>query len=253
MTKKLPRTKIPELIERLERKYPDATTALDHTNAFQLLVATILSAQTTDKRVNLVTPALFARYPDAAALAKAEPSEVEPLVHSTGFYRNKAKNIVGMARALVERYGGEVPRTMAEMLELPGVARKTANVVLGTMFGVRSGVVVDTHVARLSELLGLTTETDPMKIERDLMKVVPEEKWVEFPHLLILHGRETCVARRPACDTCVVNGICPSAFVAKGYVGERAARRAESASRSGKTGPKTTKLRKGTAGRRTAR
>ena len=254
MAKKLPRTKIPTLLERLERKYPRATTALDHKSAFELLCATILSAQSTDKQINLVTPALFARYPNAAALAQAEPSEIEPLVYSTGFYRNKAKSIVGMARALVAKHGGEVPRTMDEMVELPGVARKTANVVLGTVFGIRSGIAVDTHVARLSELLGLSTETDPTKIERDLMALVPQEKWVEVSHLLILHGRQTCIARRPNCDACVVNDLCPSAFVAKGYAGERAAARAEKG--AAKATKKPTRKKAGkrpAAGRKTGR
>lgn len=227
MTKKLPRPEVPELIRLLEGRYPEATTALHHENAFQLLVATILSAQTTDKLVNQITPALFARYPTPAALAAATPEQVQPYVGKVNFFRNKSKNIVGMAQALVERHGGQVPRTMEDLVALPGVARKTANVVLGTVFGVASGVVVDTHVARVSQLLGLTSESDPVKIERDLMQAVPREAWVRFAHMVILHGREICVARRPKCDECPLARPCVSAFIAPGYVGERAARRAE--------------------------
>ena len=227
MPKKLSPSRVPELIALLESRYGGVTTALAHENAFQLLVATILSAQTTDKLVNLVTPALFARFPDARSLAAADLGEVEKLVGRVNFYRNKSKNLVAMAKALVEKHGGEVPRTMEELVALPGVARKTGNVVLGSAFGIPSGVVVDTHVARVSQLLGLTTQSDPVKIEQDLMKVVPKDKWVLFAHMLIHHGREVCIARRPQCDVCVVNTVCVSAFKAPGYVGERAAARAE--------------------------
>jgi endonuclease III len=199
-------------IERLLRKeYPDATCELDHRNALELAVATILSAQCTDKRVNMVTPALFARYPDAAALAGADQAGVEALIKSTGFFRNKAKSIIGMAKALVAHHGGEVPRTMEELVVLPGIGRKTANVILGNAFGLNEGVVVDTHVARLSGRLGLTRETDPVKIERALMQLFPRESWTLLSHLLIWHGRRVCDARKPRCADCVLRRICPSA------------------------------------------
>jgi len=201
-----------EIFDRLHERYPDARCALDHRSAFELLVATILSAQCTDARVNQVTPALFARYPNARALAAATPSELEALIRSTGFFRNKAKNLLGMAQRLVAAHDGEVPRSLEALVELPGVARKTANVVTGTAFGLTTGVVVDTHVTRLSQLLGLTQETDAVKIERDLMRQFPRERWVELSHLLILHGRAICVARRPKCDACPLADLCPSAF-----------------------------------------
>ncbi|HEU4588795.1 MAG TPA: endonuclease III [Gemmatimonadales bacterium] len=201
----------PELLRRLKAAYPDATCALDHQNAFQLIVATILSAQCTDARVNLVTPALFARYPDAHALAAARQEDVEELIRSTGFFRNKAKNLIAMAQALVERHGGEVPNTMEALHVLPGVGRKTANVVLGNAFGINEGVTVDTHVARLSQLLGLTSNDDPVKIERDLMPLFPQADWALLSHLLIFHGRQVCIARRPRCATCVLVDLCPSA------------------------------------------
>ena len=184
---------------------------LDHADAFQLLGATILSAQCTDRRVNMVTPALFARYPDAHALAAARQEDVEALVKTTGFFRSKAKSLIGMATALVERHGGEVPRDMEALVRLPGVGRKTANVVLGNAFGENVGVVVDTHVARLSERLGLTAETDPVKIEQALMPLFPQAQWTQLSHLLIWHGRRTCVARKPRCGECVVQERCPSA------------------------------------------
>jgi endonuclease-3 len=192
----------------LDRLYPDATCELDHDGAYQLLVATILSAQCTDARVNQVTPEVFRRWPDPAALARARQTSVESVIRSTGFFRNKAKSLIGMARTLVERFGGKVPRTMDEMLELPGVARKTANVVLGTAYGISSGVVVDTHVARLSHRLALTVDSDPKKIERDLMAVIPEDRWVKFAHQLIWHGRRVCIARAPRCEACPLP--CPS-------------------------------------------
>ena len=200
-----------KIVDRLSREFPDAHCALDHRNPFELVAATILSAQCTDARVNLVTPELFRAYPTPAALADAEPRAVEHLIKSTGFFRNKAKSLLGMARALVERHGGRVPDTMEELVRLPGVGRKTANVVLGNAFGRNEGIVVDTHVQRISRLLGLTRETDPVKIERDLMPLVPRPRWTLFSHLLILHGRKTCIARRPACGECRISDLCPSA------------------------------------------
>ena len=201
-----------ETIARLKSAYPDARTALEWTNPLELLVATILSAQTTDVRVNGVTPNLFAKYPTAADYADADVSELEEDVRPTGFFRNKAKSLQGMARALVEDHGGEVPRTMEELVALPGVGRKTANVVLGNAFSIDEGVVVDTHVRRLSNRLGFTDEKDPEKIERDLMEAVPKEDWTVFSHLLILHGRAVCKARKPDCENCTLNDLCPSAF-----------------------------------------
>jgi endonuclease-3 len=199
---RLDKPRLAALLGGLGTLYPDATCELDHRNAYQLLVATILSAQCTDKRVNLVTPTLFERFPDAEAMSQATPRELESIIKSTGFFRNKAKSLRGMAAALVEKFRGEVPRTMDEMLVLPGVARKTANVVLGTAYGIASGVVVDTHVQRLSQRLGMTREIDPKKIERDLMAVLPEEEWVGFAHRLIWHGRRVCIARKPRCAEC---------------------------------------------------
>jgi endonuclease III len=196
---------------RLRAAYPDASCELDHRNALELTVATILSAQCTDKRVNLVTPALFTRFPDAAALAAADQHEVEALIRSTGFFRNKAKNIIAMARALVDRHGGEVPHTMEQLTTLPGVGRKTANVILGNAFGLNEGIVVDTHVARLAARLGLTRETDPVKIEKALMPLFPRASWTMLSHLLIWHGRRVCVARKPRCAECVLRDRCPSA------------------------------------------
>lgn len=184
---------------------------LDHENAYQLLVATILAAQSTDKLINTVTPALFARYPDPAALARAEPAELEAMIFSTGFYRMKAKHLIGMAQRIVERHGGEVPETMAELVELPGVARKTANVVLGSALGINDGVVVDTHVTRLAARLGLSQHTDPIKIEQDLMQQVPRDQWSIFAHRLIWHGRRMCHAKKPDCEHCTLAPLCPSA------------------------------------------
>ena len=198
-----------EIIARLSREYPEATTALDHRSPFELLVATILSAQCTDKRVNMVTPHVFSRYPNATALASANQEELEEIIRSTGFFRNKAKNLIACAHAMVERHKGEVPDTMEQLTALGGVGRKTANVVLGNAFGKDEGVVVDTHVQRISGLLALTRQSDPVKIEADLMKVVPRERWTVFPHLLILHGRAVCVARRPRCTDCVIYELCP--------------------------------------------
>jgi len=193
----------------LAATYPDATCELDFANPYQLLVATILSAQCTDARVNMVTPALFRRFPDATALAAAAQPDLEELVRSTGFFRNKAKSLLGMARAVVERHGGEIPASMEHLTRLPGVGRKTANVVLGTAFGMSTGVVVDTHVARLSRRLGLSAHDDPEKIERDLMEAFPPSSWVPLGHRLILHGRRVCHARKPACDSCPLAPFCP--------------------------------------------
>lgn len=197
---------------RLRRAYPDARTALDHEGPFQLLVATILSAQTTDVGVNQVTPILFARYPTPAALAAAKPAALEQIIRRTGYFRSKTKSLIGMASALVDRFGSAVPRTMADLVTLPGVGRKTANVVLGNAFGRSEGIVVDTHVSRLSQRLGFTRHTDPVKIEQDLMLLVPHPAWTLFSHLLIFHGRRVCIARHPRCQACVLNDICPSAF-----------------------------------------
>ncbi len=202
-----------KIVARLERAYPEATCALHHASALELLVATILSAQSTDARVNMVTPALFAKYRVAADYAAADPRVLEQEIHSTGFFRNKTKSIIGMAQAVVERHGGRVPDTMEALVGLPGVGRKTANVVLGTWFGKNEGIVVDTHVQRLSTLLGLTREKTPEKIEQDLMPLVPRDKWTWFSHTLIQHGRRVCIARRPKCEECVVNRLCPSSRV----------------------------------------
>ncbi len=205
------------VFDGLAKLYPAPTCELDYRTPFELLCATILSAQCTDARVNLTTPELFRRWPDARALAHADVRDVEEVVRSTGFFRNKAKNLVGMARALVEHHGGEVPRTMEEMLELPGVARKTGNVVLGNAYGIASGIAVDTHVMRLTQLLGLTAHDEPIKIEQDLMQLLPREEWIASSHLLILHGRRVCDARKPACDRCTLAPVCPSADLRAGY------------------------------------
>lgn len=202
-----------ELHRRLTTLYPDAHCELDFRNAFELLVATVLSAQTTDKRVNMTTPALFAAYPDARALAAAPIEHLEELVKSTGFFRTKAKNIQGLAQALVDRHGGEVPSELDALVQLPGVGRKTANVVLGNAFNINSGVVVDTHVGRLSVRLGLTRETDPVKVEQALMPLFPQESWTMLSHLLIFHGRRVCDARKPRCGECALADVCPSSLV----------------------------------------
>jgi len=199
------------ILRRLKRAYPGAECALVHGDAYQLLAASILSAQCTDVRVNLVTPALFAKYPTPASLAHASNAEVEKLIQSTGFFRNKAKNLIAMAQAVVAEHGGKIPKTMAELHALPGVGRKTANVVLGNAFGINEGVTVDTHVTRLAGLLKLTRHTDPVKIEQDLMALIPRDDWTIISHLLILHGRSVCIARRPQCGACVVAEYCPSA------------------------------------------
>jgi len=200
-----------EVLVILKRLYPDATCSLNYETPVQLLVATILSAQCTDERVNKVTPALFTRYPDAKALAYADREELEKLVHSTGFYRNKAKNIQGACLKIIEEFGGEVPQQMEQLLSLSGVARKTANVVLAHAFGIIQGVTVDTHVKRLSQRLGLTKETDPVKIERELMKLLPQPDWENFSISIIYHGRAVCNARKPICSGCDLAHICPSA------------------------------------------
>ena len=202
-----------KIIVRLKREYPDATCALIHSSALELVVATILSAQCTDARVNMVTPHLFATYRTAADYAAANPRVLEREIQSTGFFRNKTKSIIGMAQALVERHGGEVPQTMDELTGLPGVGRKTANVILGTWFKKNEGVVVDTHVHRLTRLLKLTRQDDPVRIEQDLMEIVPRDDWTWFSHTLIHHGRGVCIARRPRCPDCVLNRLCPSSAV----------------------------------------
>jgi endonuclease III len=202
-----------EVLSRLKREYPDARTELDYEMPLQLLVATILSAQCTDKRVNMVTPLLFQTFPTAASLAQAPPEKLEEIIKSTGFFRNKTKSLIGLGKALVERHNGEVPDSMEALLKLPGVGRKTANVVLGNAFGKNVGIVVDTHVARLSGRLGFTKEKDPVKIEQDLMPLFPREDWALLAHLLIFHGRRVCEARRPKCEICVLSDICPSSTV----------------------------------------
>ena len=209
----MPRSPAPasEVTARLKDEYPDARTELDWSNPLELLVATILSAQTTDVQVNRVTEDLFVKYRSAEDYADAAPEDLAEDIRPTGFYRNKARSLQGMARALVEEHGGEVPSTMTELVALPGVGRKTANVVLGNAFGANEGIVVDTHVRRVSGRLGLTRNQDPVKIEQDLMGSVPEEDWTIFSHLLILHGRRTCKARKPDCPNCILNDICPSA------------------------------------------
>jgi endonuclease-3 len=207
------RERAAEILRRLDREYPEARTALDFDGPYELLVATILSAQCTDERVNMVTPALFKRFPSAKVLAGAKTETVEDMIRSTGFFRNKTKSLLGMANAVVDRHGGEIPDTMAELVALPGVGRKTANVVLGNAFGKDDGVVVDTHVGRLSRRLGLTREADPVRVETDLMKLFPRETWTGLAHVLIFHGRAVCKAPRPRCAECVLADICPSSTV----------------------------------------
>ena len=202
-----------EIYDRLIEHYPDAHCALDFKSPFQLLIATILSAQCTDKRVNMVTPALFKRYRTPAALAAAKPEELEEMIKSTGFFRNKTKSLLGMSNAIAEEHGGRVPETLDELVKLPGVGRKTANVILGNAFDTNEGVVVDTHVGRLSKRLGLTRHTDPVKVEQDLMKLLPTDRWTMLSHLLIEHGRRICEARRPKCEQCFLTDICPSSLV----------------------------------------
>ncbi|MCK4491263.1 MAG: endonuclease III [Candidatus Altiarchaeales archaeon] len=206
------RETVKEVITILERKYPVPKTALNYSNPLQILVATILSAQCTDKRVNAVTDKLFRRYHAARDYASADVEEFQEEIKSTGFYKNKARNIINTCKILAERYGGEVPDEMGELVKLPGVARKTANVVLQMGYGVVEGIVVDTHVMRLSGRLGLSKEKDPAKIEKDLMDIVPRGDWMSVSFILVFHGRETCTARKPKCGECVINKLCPSAF-----------------------------------------
>ncbi len=213
--------RIGPIIEGLKKQYPDAHCALDHENPLQLLVATILSAQCTDVRVNIVTKDLFRKYRAAEDYANADPSVLEQEIKSTGFFRNKTKSIIGMGKALVERHGGGVPRTMDELTKVPGAGRKTANVVLGNAFGLNEGVVVDTHVNRVSNRLRLTRHDDPVKIEQDLIPLVPRNEWTLFSHLLISHGREICEARKPKCEICPINRLCPAALVRNADVSPR--------------------------------
>jgi len=201
------------IFELLEKEHPGAMTALDHRSPFELAVATILSAQCTDERVNMVTPELFRRFPDPLALASADLGDVEELVHSTGFFRNKSKNLIGMAQAVVRHHGGELPQTLAHLTQLPGIGRKTANVILGNAFGIDEGIVVDTHVKRLSVRMGFSRETTPEKVEVDLMALFARERWTLLSHLLIFHGRGPCPARKTRCLECVVAHLCPSATV----------------------------------------
>jgi endonuclease III len=203
-------SRVRAILKGLDETYPAATCALRHDNAFQLLISTILSAQCTDERVNMVTATLFPKYPNAEAFAYANPAELERDIRPTGFFRNKTKSIMGASKKIVEEFHGEVPQTMEQLLTLPGVARKTANVVLGTAFGIASGVVVDTHVLRLSERLDLTKHTDPKKVEQDLMQIIPRDRWILFSHQLIWHGRRVCQARKPKCLECDLERICYS-------------------------------------------
>lgn len=212
-SKRARRERANRIYELLEQEYPGATTALRHRNPFQLAVATILSAQCTDERVNMVTPHLFEAYPDPEALARARQEDVEEIIRSTGFFRNKARSIVAMADAVVREHGGELPDTMEALVRLPGIGRKTANVILGSAFGKDEGVVVDTHVKRLARRLGLTSESNPEKIERDLTELFPRERWTPLAHILIHHGRRVCGARKPRCAGCVVAHLCPSSTV----------------------------------------
>jgi endonuclease III len=211
--RRAPAPPVADILARLKAAYPDARCALNYHNAFELLCATILSAQCTDVRVNMVTPTLFARYPTAFELARAKPADVEEIIKSTGFFRNKTRSLIGMAQALVADYDGEVPHTMEQLRQLPGVGRKTANVVLGNAYQINEGVTVDTHVTRLSGLLGLSRETDPARIEEDLMRLFPQEDWGLLSHLLIFHGRQVCIARRPRCEDCVLAQLCPSSLI----------------------------------------
>jgi endonuclease-3 len=204
--------RLAEIVRRLAERYPAPQTALNHGSAWELLVSTILSAQATDETVNKVTPELFRRWPTVEALAGADRIELEQAIFATGFFRNKARSIQGAAQAILERHGGEVPGTMAELVTLPGVGRKTANVVLGSFFGISEGVVVDTHVGRLVRRLGLTRNTDPVKVEVDLMAQLPPQEWTSFSHRLIYYGREVCTAKDPRCDACELRDLCPSAF-----------------------------------------
>jgi endonuclease-3 len=238
----------PKTLARLAAQHPTAHCELDFRSPFQLIVAVVLSAQTTDVGVNKATPKLFARFPDAKALAAVEPIEVEPYVAALGFFRMKAKSIVGLARALVERHGGEVPQTMDELVQLPGVGRKTANVVLGVLWNKPEGVVVDTHVTRLSQRLGWTKQKEPEKIERDLCAILPRSEWDHAAHVLIFHGRRCCYARKPECEACSVSDVCPSAYEAelvgrKGPRGPRVAAKAAKAATKARKAPAKPKRR----------
>jgi endonuclease-3 len=206
-----------KIIRLLTKQYPDAHCALHHQNPLQLLVATILSAQCTDVRVNLVTPSLFTRFPDAAAFAHAKPAELEQAIQSTGFFRNKARNIIACCKEILAKHGGEVPQTLEELVALPGIGRKTANVILGNAFDV-PGITVDTHVGRLSRRLGLSRETDPVKVERDLMQILPRKEWTMFSHRMIFHGRQVCHARKPNCSGCILDKLCPKIGVVQKHV-----------------------------------
>jgi endonuclease-3 len=207
-----------EIIKLLKRAHPDAKCALNHSNAFELLVATILSAQCTDERVNKVTADLFRKYRRPEDYLKVRDTELQQDIKTTGFFRNKTKSIQGACKVLIEEFGGEVPRTMEELLRVPGAARKTSNVVLGVAYGIAEGVVVDTHVSRLSQRLKLTRQKDPVKIEKDLMELVPKKNWILFSHLLIFHGRRICKARRPLCEECTVEKLCPSSILKTGKI-----------------------------------
>lgn len=208
-----PEQRVLKIIELLEKLYPDAKTALNYTNPLEILVATILSAQTTDERVNIVTKTLFKKYKTPADYANVDIKELEQDIHSTGFYHNKARNLQQCCQLLITKFNSQVPKTMSELIELPGVARKTANIVLYNAFGIVDGVAVDTHVRRLSQLLGLANTDNPEKIEQELMKITPKEAWMKITDLLIFHGRQVCIARRPKCAMCVLNKICPSATI----------------------------------------
>jgi endonuclease-3 len=215
-TKSQKKERTEQIIKLLKRAHPDAHCALNHSNAFELLVATILSAQCTDERVNIVTANLFRKYRSPEDYLKVRDTELQQDIKTTGFFRNKTKSIQGASKMLVEEFGGEVPRTMEELLKLPGVARKTANVVLGVAYGIAVGIVVDTHVSRLSHRLGLTKQKDAVKIEKDLVELVPKKDWIIFSHLLIFHGRRVCKARRPLCEECAVEKLCPSSMLKTG-------------------------------------
>ena len=217
-TKSQKKDRTQQIIKLLKRAYPDAHCALNHTNSFELLIATILSAQCTDERVNIVTADLFRKYRNPEDYLKVRDTELQQDIRTTGFFRNKTKSIQGASKVLIEKFGGEVPQTMEELLELPGVARKTANVVLGVAYGIAAGIVVDTHVSRLSNRLGLTKRREATKIELDLQALVPKKDWIIFAHLLIFHGRRICKARRPLCEECVVEKLCPSSILKTGRV-----------------------------------
>ena len=212
-SKRARRVRANEIYDRLHDRYPDARCALEHGNPYELIVATILSAQCTDARVNQVTPELFRRYPDALSLSRARQEDLEEVIHSTGFFRSKAKNLIAMARSVTERHGGEIPAAMTALVALAGVGRKTANVVLGNAFDIAEGVVVDTHVGRLSQRMKLTAEKSPEKVEKDLMELFPRPRWTLLSHLLIFHGRAVCAARTPRCEVCTMASLCPSSRV----------------------------------------